>query len=179
MALARKKSTRSSVRKDVMNALLNENNPQILLKLYNKAKKQTRYDTLIKQLHRKFLESSMPALTTGDLGDIDLRKCWIESSVRLKQNMKTRMRTALLNKGYLQSMLDQLSVAKIGKKNFIKLAKCGAINLTAEYIIFNFYQHLLSGQQRIAIANVLQTYNAKLPKHLFLIHATNGNYSKL
>lgn len=179
MALAKKKSTRDNIRKKVKDAIASENNHLVLLKIYNEAKSKTRYDSLIKDLHRKYLELSMPQPSISDTSVIDLRQCWIESTVRLKENLGSRMKKALLKKGYLQSMVDQLKLNNIGGDKFLDLASCKSVTLSSEYIILNFFDKYISGQQQVRIANVLASHNVKLPKHVFLLHAINGDYRKL
>jgi hypothetical protein len=179
MALARKKSTRANIRRLVQSAIQHEKDPTILLALYNKAKSQTRYDNLIKQLHRKYLKLSLPPLFPQDKSDINLRECWIESTVRLKKNMSNRMHKALLKKGYLQSMVDQLKPKSVGGEKFEDLIKVNAINLSAEFIIFNFHSELITHPVRKAIATLLHAKGAKMAKHAFLMHALNGEYTKL
>ena len=175
MPKARRKSTRDNLREDISLAIATETNPNKLRALFNKAKRQIRYTQQVADLHRKYLDLTLPKLRKNDEAIIDLRDCWIESTIRLRKNMSARMKKALLSKGYLKSMIDQINTTGIGSKKYVELEKIKSVAFTAEYIVFTFFSDYLTSEQQMEIAMLLEDSACVCSRHHFLICASSKN----
>ena len=180
MPLAKRVKTRNNLRAEIRDALANESDPQKLRRLISRARKQISYNELVKSLQRKHLDLILPKAKLADTSVIDLRECWIEASIRL-ENHKLSKGTAssLKNKGYLQTMLGHIQPKGVGTGNFKKLVKKHALPLTSEYLIYNFFSHLLSSDVEMKAAKCLARNFCITPKHELQILASEGRLNEV
>ena len=152
MPLAKRKSTRTSIRREVEDALHNENDPKNILRTIRKARKKIAYTNSVRALERKYFDLTLPKAKKRDVRYISLRDCWIEASIQLRKYILIPATELRLKKdGYLKTMLNNLKIESIGEKNYKKLRTEKATVLTSEYLIFNFFYDHLSDEQREAI----------------------------
>jgi hypothetical protein len=174
MPKLKRKSSRTSLQKKIKDALANESDATKLGAVYKEASRKLRRSKSIKDLHRKYLAALLPPLSSTDEGPINLRDCWIESTVRLGGTIKPKLMATLRAKSYLKTMIDQVTGSGMGKKKFVDLTAIKSISFTAEYLIFTFFPERISVEQQIAIAKVLVKNNSRCTRHDFLICANSN-----
>ena len=96
-----------------------------------------------------------PADKEQDLHPQNLRDFWLQA-LKITGHFNIRIKQMLLNRGYLGSYVQQISdVARIGTGGFLKLKEHDAIQYSAEFVMYNYFNHMLSDEQKNKIEEIL------------------------
>lgn len=97
-----------------------------------------------------------------DLSPINIREMWLEAS-RITGRVGPRTLQMVKNRGYLGAMLRQIEdIERIGSGNFVNLREHNALQYSAEYILLNHFEQLLSPEQKKKIQDVLTGAGLKI-----------------
>ena len=163
--LAQKKLTRDNFKVKGYHALYEEtdlNKVKAVLRAFKSKRFGKEYRRL---LQHKVYDHTFPASKLPiDTEYVNLRNAWIISTTALDRPLSNYAKDSLLKYGYMETMLRQVSLNSIGKNNYKKLKALGYVTLTAEFLIYNFFDNYLDPSQRQKIIDLLRNDKVEISK---------------